>query len=127
MTAAGVLCRLLAGQGRETRAVRSGVDILLRELPRWTEAKGRALSRINFYYWYYGSYALFLHGGPAWERWNESLVRCLVDSQRTGATDELGSWDPVDEWGPAGGRVYATALGALTLEVYYRYRRLLRK
>jgi len=124
MTAAGVLCRLLAGQARETRAVRSGVDILLREMPRWTEAKGRALSRINFYYWYYGSYALFLHGGPAWERWNESLVRCLVDSQRTGATDELGSWDPVDEWGPAGGRVYATALGALTLEVYYRYRRL---
>jgi len=124
MTAAGVLCRLLSGEGRESKAIRSGVDILIGELPRWQDAKGRSLSRVNFYYWYYGSYALFLYGGKAWERWNESLVACLVHSQRTGATDELGSWDPIDEWGPAGGRVYATALGALTLEVYYRYRRL---
>ena len=32
-----------------------------------------------------------------------------------------GSWDPVDRWGFEGGRVYATAINALTLEVYYRY------
>jgi hypothetical protein len=124
MTAAGVLCRLLSGERRDSAAVRAGIDILLREPPSWQEEKGRALSRINFYYWYYGTYALYLHGGAPWERWNESLVQCLVESQRTGFTDELGSWDPIDEWGPAGGRVYATALGALTLEVYYRYLRL---
>jgi hypothetical protein len=27
----------------------------------------------------------------------------------------------VDRWGFEGGRVYATAINALTLEVYYRY------
>ena len=31
-----------------------------------------------------------------------------------------GSWDPIGEWCVAGGRVYATAINALTLEVYYR-------
>jgi hypothetical protein len=34
-----------------------------------------------------------------------------------------GSWDPIGEWGISGGRVYSTALGAMTLEVYYRFER----
>ncbi|MBI3272198.1 MAG: hypothetical protein HYZ53_24610 [Planctomycetes bacterium] len=32
-----------------------------------------------------------------------------------------GSWDADDRWGFEGGRIYATALNTLTLEVYYRY------
>ncbi|GEM_PF-7087366 len=32
-----------------------------------------------------------------------------------------GSWLANDRWSDEGGRVYTTALGALTLEVYYRY------
>jgi hypothetical protein len=32
-----------------------------------------------------------------------------------------GSWDPDPLWGGYGGRVYSTAVGALCLEVYYRY------
>jgi len=33
-----------------------------------------------------------------------------------------GSWNPaVDKWGSVGGRIYATAINVLTLEVYYRY------
>ena len=32
-----------------------------------------------------------------------------------------GSWDPDGRWGHEGGRIYATALAVLTLEVYYRY------
>ncbi|MBK9976081.1 MAG: hypothetical protein IPP14_15010 [Planctomycetes bacterium] len=38
--------------------------------------------------------------------------------------DEHGSWDSVDAWGSAGGRVYSTAINCLTLEVYYRYQKL---
>jgi hypothetical protein len=38
--------------------------------------------------------------------------------------DEHGSWDPVDAWGSVGGRVYATAINTLTLQVYYRYAKL---
>ena len=32
-----------------------------------------------------------------------------------------GSWDSDDRWGFEGGRVYAVALNALSLEIYYRY------
>jgi hypothetical protein len=124
MTAVGVLCRLLAGEGRGSRTVREGVKILMKHTPRWQERKGRALSTINIYYWYYGSYALFQYGGPEWKRWSKDMIAALVDTQRKGQIDEDGSWDPYDEWGPAGGRVYSTALGALTLEVYHRARRL---
>ncbi|MBI4586847.1 MAG: terpene cyclase/mutase family protein [Planctomycetes bacterium] len=122
MTAVGVLCRLFAGQSRSDPIVKRGVDILLKEPPRWVEPGGRGLSKINFYYWYYGSYALFQFGGKPWKDWNEGMQSALISTQRRGG-DEDGSWDPIDEWGKAGGRVYATALGAMTLEVYYRYRR----
>ena len=32
-----------------------------------------------------------------------------------------GSWEPSDRWSVEGGRAYATAINALTMEVYYRY------
>jgi hypothetical protein len=32
-----------------------------------------------------------------------------------------GSWDPLDRRATLGGRVYATAISVLSLEVYYRY------
>ena len=52
------------------------------------------------------------------------MQEALLKSQRQGLICEDGSWDPIDEWGPAGGRVYSTALGAMTFEVYYRFRRI---
>ncbi|MBI4586848.1 MAG: terpene cyclase/mutase family protein [Planctomycetes bacterium] len=121
MTAVGVLCRLFAGQSRSDPIVKRGVDILMKEPPQWVEPKGTQLSKINMYYWYYGSYALFQYGGKPWKDWNEDMKKALLSTQRQGDIDEDGSWDPIDEWGKAGGRVYATALGAMTLEVYYRF------
>jgi len=41
--------------------------------------------------------------------------------QHTEAGSLKGSWDPDPVWGGHGGRVYATAMAALTLEVYYRH------
>jgi hypothetical protein len=129
MTAVGVLCRIFSGEPRKSEKVRSGVKILMEHTPRWQERKGRSLSTINIYYWYYGSYALFQYGGKDWKTWNEAMLKTLLENQRQGATSsgesicEDGSWDPIDEWGTAGGRVYSTALGAMTMEVYYRFRR----
>ena len=37
-----------------------------------------------------------------------------------------GSWDPIGAWGGPGGRVYATAINVLSLEIYYRYARVFR-
>ena len=40
---------------------------------------------------------------------------------------DRGSWDPAGfVYGRHGGRVYTTAMGALCLEVYYRYMPMLR-
>lgn len=110
-TSVGVLVRLLMGQNK---GVQEGVSTLLDRVPDWKQA--------NFYYWYYATLALFQNGGDAWARWNEPLKKALCDSQETkGCAD--GSWDPEqDTWGNQGGRVYTTAVGALCLEVYYRYR-----
>jgi len=124
MTAVAVLCRLFAGESRTNPVIRKGVDVLMAHTPKWQEQKGRVLSTINIYYWYYGSYALFQFGGPDWKKWNKDMIDALVSTQRQGDICEDGSWDPIDEWGPAGGRVYSTALGAMTLEVYYRFRRM---
>jgi len=118
MTAVALLLRAFDHQDpRQTPAVQRGTDLLLQRLPDWDTDAGS----IDFYYWYYGSYALWQVGGNAWERWQRQLVPSVVDHQRQDG-DECGSWDPqVDPWGDQGGRVYATALNTLTLEVYYRY------
>ena len=123
MTAVAILCRLFAGESRKDRTIRDGVAVLMRQPPKWLEQRGRLQSTTNVYYWYYGSYAMFQYGGKDWHTWNKAMIKSLVSSQRQGNIDEDGSWDPIGEWGIAGGRVYSTALGAMTLEVYYRFRR----
>ena len=50
------------------------------------------------------------------------MVEALLPNQwRDRGICNNGSWDPVGCWTRKGGRVYATAINALTLEVYYRY------
>ncbi len=116
MTAVGVVCRVFTGERASEQAVRRGAAHLSAALPVWEPAQ------LNYYYWYYGSYAQFQVGGPAWERWNEAILAALLPHQRRdGCAD--GSWDGLGEWCLAGGRVYATALNALTLQVVYRYER----
>ena len=81
-----------------------------------------AMEPPNFYAWYYGSLALMQLQDDAWRRWNKAVRDRLAATQhRGGALD--GSWDPSQSaWGgERGGRIYTTALGTLTLEVYYRY------
>ena len=53
--------------------------------------------------------------------WNSRIRDVLLQNQSRDG-DSAGSWDPVgDSYGDSGGRIYTTALGALCLEVYYRY------
>ncbi len=129
MTAVSVLCRLLASQRssdqRRVKAVQSGIEVLMQELPHWHASQGQRNSTINHYYWYFGSYALFQFGGRHWREWNKAMIAALVPTQRQGS-DADGSWDPLGEWGAAGGRSYSTAIGAMTLQVYYRFERVFR-
>ncbi len=122
MTAAGLLVRILAGAAKDTpQAVRAGTALLLAKPPRWS-ADGRT---VDMMYWWFGTLATFDVGGDAWRGWSASLAAAVVQSQRhdTDACHYLGSWDPVGPWGRDGGRVFSTALMAMTAEAYYRYDR----
>lgn len=112
MTAEAMYCRQILGIVMEESAATEAVTYLLARPPERTN--------LNLYYWYYGTLAMFQHGGPEWDRWN-LLVRDLLVSEQRKTGDLAGSWDPRDVWGPYGGRVYSTAIATLSLEVYYRY------
>ncbi|MCA9034746.1 MAG: terpene cyclase/mutase family protein [Planctomycetaceae bacterium] len=111
MTAEALFCQQMLGYPRDTNSSRESVDLLLRNLPR--------LSEINYYYWYYGTLAMYQYGGTPWEDWNNAIRDLLISEQRSDGPN-AGSWDPKDPWGRYGGRLYSTALATLTLEVYYR-------
>jgi hypothetical protein len=112
MTAEALLCRQFLGTARANPALNEAGDYLLGELP----GSGQA----NFYYWYYGTLAMYQLQGEHWRRWNEALTDRLLATQTT-TGESAGSWEPNDVWGGYGGRVYSTALATLCLEVYYRY------
>lgn len=112
MTAESLYCRLILGGNVDPKATDEGVAYLLQELPRQ--------SRPDLYYWYYGTLALYHHGGEPWEKWNEALQSTLVESQRKSG-HAAGSWDPRDPWSAYGGRLYATTFSVLSLEIYYRF------
>jgi len=119
MTGVSVICRIFCGQSRRDPKVLKGVDILMANLPNWNKPKN---DRVDMYYWYYATYAMFQYGGQNWHKWNTAMKKALLDTQRVGGCAD-GSWDPVGKWGMVGGRVYATAINCLTLEIYYRYAR----
>ncbi len=116
MTAEGLFVQqYLAYQPSGPRTEES-IRYLLDRTPTWNPKSNDN----DLYYWYYGTLALHQLGGDAWDAWNRHIQKALVKSQRREGP-YLGSWDPRTKWGSHGGRVYATALAALTLEVYYRY------
>jgi len=122
MTAVALFCRYFMGQDpKEHDIMNTAADLLLTKPPEWDEKSGV----IDHYYWYYASYALYQAGGRHWKEWSKRLTDTVVKNQRTDGNFK-GSWDPIGAWGEDGGRVYSTALLVLTLEVYYRYTRLIR-
>ncbi len=113
LTAAGMMVRQFSGTGVKSHLLVKGAAMTRRQVPSW--------SRQDFYLWYYATYAMHNMGGEHRVWWNRRIRDVLVENQcKTG--DDEGSWDyEKARWGTRGGRVYTTALGALCLEVYYRY------
>jgi hypothetical protein len=120
MTACALLLDAFDGADPRDADVLRRAGLLLAKKPKWDESAGT----IDFYYWYYGTYAAWQLEERAWPQWERALLDTVVAHQREGG-DEAGSWDPqVDPWGREGGRVYSTALNAICLEVYFRQARL---
>lgn len=128
LTAVALLSRIFMTDGKQVKRwqdhpqydlMRRQADLLASKPPVWDEGDGS----IDFYYWYYGTYAMNQWGGAHWKNWKKSIEKALLPNQRLEDEEDnfYGSWDPVGPWGEEGGRVYSTAIGTLILEVYYRY------
>ncbi|MEI8371445.1 MAG: hypothetical protein WCJ35_01290 [Planctomycetota bacterium] len=112
MTAEAMLCWQFLGLSREHPACDEAANYLLSAPP--------GVGRTNFYYWYYGTLVMHHFQGDGWQRWNTAVATQLVGLQNKEGP-LAGSWDPDSVWGGYGGRIYSTALGAMCLEVYYRF------
>lgn len=115
-TGIGVLCMQFLGQGKDQR-VKAALDYLSKERVDWMKTKGGWV----LYTWYYITQAMFQGGGTYWAYWNQQIRDTLVKNQL-----DDGRWPPPPQSEKestelVASPVYLTALGALTLEVYYRY------
>lgn len=122
MTALAMLCRTYLGENASTsEALKGGVRLLSAKLPAWEPDRGVT----DFYYWYYGTFAMAQMGGEPWEHWRTALRAAATSGQRRDG-DAKGSWDPhVDPWGHRGGRVFTTAMLTLTLQADARTSRVI--
>jgi hypothetical protein len=113
-SAIGLLCRMYLGVDADNPVLKRGVERLAKIGP----------SKNDAYFNYYATQVVFQYTsgkGAMWDKWNKSMRDMLTKSQETKDHAE-GSWVPRDgDHGKIkGGRLYATALNCMTLEVYYR-------
>jgi hypothetical protein len=131
MIAAGLACEQMLGWSTQSELVRRQQALLLADPPSAARLRGGDQTEAHdYYYWYYGTAAMFQSGPTTWQRWNAALRDALLPLQErerrdAGTPHRFGSWAPFGarwgKWGRIGGRVYATAICALTLEIYYRH------
>jgi hypothetical protein len=123
-TAAAIVSRILVDRNHRVTDFSSiQLDVFAASPPRAGEEFA------DHHYWFWSGLAMFYTHGPShpiWKRWAASGIAALRDRQcRARGSCGRGSFDPTDKWSFAGGRVYATAMAVLALEVYGRYPNLL--
>jgi hypothetical protein len=109
-TAIGILLRIFLGDSWTDRAIIEGLTRISKHNDHGSD----------IYFRYYATLTLFHVGGPMWEGWNQSCRDYLIATQSQQG-HEAGSWYFENHFGKEGGRLYTTAMAAMTLEVYYRY------
>ena len=116
----GLLCRMYLGWEQDRSELVEG-------MARIAEVGPDTEYGINMYYNYYATQAIkhMYSGKPQWKKWNLEMRDFLVSTQEREG-NVRGSWyfagrGKPDRWGPAGGRLYDTAMSCMTLEVYYRF------
>ena len=113
ITAVGIMCRMLLGWRNDSPLLQKGSKIILSD-NSWCSEK-----EVNFYHIYQASLGMFQMGDPYWKTWHDKMTDFLLKNQVQGSC-EHGSWEPSKDQ-RCKNRVFTTALGALSLEVYYRY------
>ncbi len=129
MTAAALLCRMYLGINPRNQNLLMGIERLKRLPPSATK---------NYYYLYYATQVMHHFGGEAWDLWNKGtkgnngirdiLIADMDKGLNPGTNHQEGSWAPNGQGHvQAGGRIMATSLALLCLEVYYRHLPLYRR
>lgn len=108
--AVGLLCRMYLGYPKEHPGLQEGVKYLGETGPKLND----------LYYTYYATQVMRHHGGEVWENWNTELRDDLVEAQIQSG-HAAGSWFTGGSHSEKGGRLYATSLATMILEVYYRH------
>lgn len=108
----GCLCRQFLGWRREDLASRAGLFA-----KQYGDPNGKGSDDMTDWI---AQMALFQQGGDIWHAFNNG-VKKRIGSTQLQHNAPNGPVAPRGEWTGAG-RVFSTALGALCLEVYYRYR-----
>jgi hypothetical protein len=109
-----MLVRVFIGEDTQGDMLRAHANMVLKETPKKFEDS-------NMYQMYYATLAMFQMGGHYWKQWNTAMKKVLCENQCKGGCED-GSWfveKPV--WYNQIGRLFHTAVGCLSLEVYYRY------
>ncbi len=109
-TAMGLLMRLYRGWPRTDPRMLAGAKYVANQGP----------SQDDVYSNFYTTQLLFQLEGPLWENWNPRMRDYLVATQEKEG-HQRGSWYFAQGDNLVGGRLYVTAMAAMTLQVYYRY------
>lgn len=108
--AIGLLCRMYMGWQKDKPAFKQGVEFLSKRGPDIN----------NLYYSYYATQVMRQYGGAEWEKWNVKMRDDLLKAQVADG-HAAGSWYSEGGHGKEGGRLYATSMSTMILEVYYRH------
>ena len=114
MTAEALVCWQFLGLARRAPGRRRGGRI-----PRWRVARRRPAELLLLVLRHAG-HCISCRARPGGDGTRPCSAQLLATQRK--AAPLAGSWDPDPVWGGYGGRIYSTSLGALCLEVYYRYR-----
>jgi hypothetical protein len=112
LTCAAMVIRQFNGMGVNHPLLVRAAELTKRNPPDWDKSQ-------DYYYWYYATYAMHNMGGEPRLFWNRRIREVLLDHQSKRG-HQSGSWNPT-RCVRGVGRVYTTAMGALCLEVAYRY------
>jgi len=118
MTAVSLTCQQFLGHKRDHEKVVACAKKSIQILPQ--------AENFDFYLWYYQALGFFQTGirSEYWKAFNDPMKTSLLTTQVAAGSfnENKGSWEyDGDKYGSSWGRVGQTALGALMLEVYYRY------
>ncbi len=116
MAAHALIIRLLVAGDTSGGKSKGYASLIAKALPQ-----GGDKSTWDYYYWHVGTPAMWLldgaSSGPYWRAWTKAVGGAVAPSQCSGEECSAGSWQDEDPWSKVAGRVYCTAINAMTLSV----------